>query len=206
MTEIGLQNDMVKLFWMFIRQAINIMARNQNKRKNIVIKMNVKIILFCVLVLSSCNAFTVDFYTYKNWLTEDSYYITKNDDKSFNMSEGRDGLFKVVQCESETEYFCFYTRDHAFVFPMKILKNIKSWTVSGVTYKIIESGKTVKFFGKEFKDVFLISTPNNATWYGRTTGETTYWFYSETKGILAFGAKESHKFYWLEEEKGLGSQ
>lgn len=167
--------------------------------------IQLKIILGMILLFNCSTSIAKALYTYSSgWLAGEKYYVHRNNDESLVLNYGGDERNKVTQCVNDSEYYCFFTRRLAFVFPKNITINTSNWVVRDITFELIESNKVVRFLGKEITGVFLIKTPYIATLAGRQHKKDTYWLYSKTYGVLGFGYKAGNRVYWLEQEKGLG--
>jgi hypothetical protein len=120
-----------------------------------------------------------------------------------------DEYISIEFCPRDSEYVCVFSDRYTFAAPKNLKRAGKTWTVNDVTFERLKTGVSVTFFGRRMDDLWLISTPMEATSAGRQAKQPILTLYSPQYGVVGFGFDASHgrsSFFWSTAEKGFGAQ
>lgn len=136
----------------------------------------------------------------------------------FPPQDGKPGIYQFAPdafahatfCEEHSEYFCFKSDMNIFAVPKRLGARQDRWTYDGVTYKVIDTWKSITLLGQKIEDVSVIRVPSSATFSLRISKTDVDFLYSRTRGVVGIrfiGADDPKKtLFWLVEEKGFGAQ
>lgn len=155
--------------------------------------------------------YAVDIYNYRPPIRgkseEYSFQIPKGDEIYPYMVYSGHVYDRAKYCPSESEYYCVFSIRYAFAVPKDLFdKEPTEWEVDGYLFKRIGGRINLLILGKEFDDVYLIETPPEAFYLGKSSGKSTLSLYSPTAGLLGFVDIRLDDFYWLTGPVGFGAQ
>lgn len=147
-------------------------------------------------------------YRYVRWVGRETLSIQAptNGSSRGQVIIGDDAFFQTPFCESDSDFFCFFSSQLAFAVPKHLSNVARKWTVRDITFEIVEKDVSVSIFGRRHIGLIVVKTPAEATNVGQKTGKPTYFLYSARDGVVGFSYEYGQPTYWLEGEVGFGAQ
>ena len=136
------------------------------------------IILF---VLCSCQAYAIN-WTYVNPINPDINFTISAEPPSFSVIDLRQ---HAKLCREDSDYSCIVANEFGFHFPRKFDDSVRSWSVNGNQYTVVERSPRLGVLGIDNAPLLIKRSSQPKP--------DLYYLFSIRAGLLGFGSHDAER-------------